>query len=245
MSLLNLARWQTAVVGLVLAVAAVLLVIWWRQQSRRWMGVLAICLAAAPLLGYWASLAFHVADYRAGCDGLCPGYRGAPLPAFQGEAAGGGFLPLGFAVDTLAYLVLLLGWAAFVRAVLHRLRGDGTRRGWLARVGIGLALAVAPFALSPLYLPPPEAHVRGDSQRVAINAQREVYMYDQLASAPVVRVGLDDVRPRPDGEPGMTVCLRTYTYFYLPTGFMFMHMAPDGVHSQSGGVLPRTASCWD
>ena len=86
--------------------------------------------------------------------------------------------------------------------------------------------------------------MRGDPQRVAINARREVFMYDELAPMPVLRVGLEDVRPRKDGQPGMRVCWRTYTLFYLPVGFMYMDMAPEGVHSTRGGVLPRNASCW-
>ena len=43
------------------------------------------------------------------------------------------------------------------------------------------ALVILPLGLAPLYLPPPEAQVRGDSLRVAINARREVYLYDEEA----------------------------------------------------------------
>lgn len=90
--MLRLALWQSALMSLILAVFAVLLTIWWRQQTRRWPIVLAFCLAAAPALTWWTGQAFQVADYRAGCDGLCPGYRGAPAPIYSGQAAGGGFL---------------------------------------------------------------------------------------------------------------------------------------------------------
>lgn len=70
-------------------------------------------------------------------------------------------------------------------------------------------------------------------------------MYRQLADRPILRVGLVDVRPRLDDQPGLRVCLRTYTFFYFPTGFMFLDMTPEGVHSNYGGVLPRTQSCWE
>jgi hypothetical protein len=70
-------------------------------------------------------------------------------------------------------------------------------------------------------------------------------MYDQLSSWPVLRVALEDVRPRPDDEPGMRVCYRTFTVFYLPTGHMYMDMTPEGVHSNNGGVRPLTESCWE
>jgi hypothetical protein len=241
--------------GLGLTIGALLLTIWWRQQSFRWPIVLVICLIAAPLLSWWSGIAFQVADYRAGCDGLCPGYRGAPIATYRGEAAGGSFLPGMFVLNSLIYLALLLGWSAVVRAVLlptgavkggllvSGMRGFAWRRWWL-QILLGLILLGGPFVLAPLYLPPPEAHVRGDPQRIAINARREVYLYDRLAPAPVLRVGLEDVRLRPDGQPGMRVCLQLYTYLYLPIGHMFLDMTPEGVHSNGGGVIFLDASCW-
>lgn len=242
--MIALATWQAVILGLLLAAAAALLVVWWRQQSARWAVVLVSCLLAAVALSWWSGQAFRVSDYRAGCDGLCPGFRGAPIATFKGAAAGGGVLPGGFALNSLVYLVLLLGWSAAVRAMLRR-PGADSRRGLIVGGAFGLALLVGPFLLAPLYLPPPEAHVRGDPQRIAINARREVFMYDQLAALPVLRVGLEDVRPRADGQPGMRVCLTTYTFFYIPTGHMVLDMTPEGVHSNNGGVLPYTASCWE
>jgi hypothetical protein len=243
--------WQAALLGAAISALVVLLAIWWRQQTRRWGLVLAACLVAAFLLSAWSGLAFHVPDYRAGCDGLCPGYRGAPIPTYRGEAAGGVFLPGMFLVNTLVYLVLLLGWSALARAVLVRVeyaqspaRGYPSGGAWKQTL-LAAILIVIPIALAPFYLPPPQAHVRGDPQRVAINAQREVYMYDQLSPMPVLRVGLEDVRPRGDDQPGMRVCLSTYTLFYLPVGHMYLDMAPEGVHSTGGGVLPRQQSCWE
>jgi CDP-diglyceride synthetase len=247
----RLESWQAAILGVAITALVVLLTIWWRQQTRRWGIVLAACVTAAVLLSWWSGLAFQVADYRAGCDGLCPGHGGAPIPTFRGETAGGAFLPGMFLVNTLVYLVLLLGWSALVRAVLIRMeysRGPtkaySPASDWRPLI-LGLILIVLPLALAPFYLPPPQAHVRGDPQRIAINAQREVYMFDQLASMPVLRVGLEDVRPRRDGQPGMRVCLSTYTLFYLPVGHMYLDMAPEGVHSTGGGVLPRRESCWE
>lgn len=246
----HLDSWQAALLGVAVTAFVVLLAIWWRQQTRHWGIVLTACIAAALLLSWWSGLAFQVADYRAGCDGLCPGYRGAPIPTFKGETTGGAFLPGMFLVNALVYLLLLLGWGALVRAVLIRVespqnpaKGYSSASAWRPFV-LALFLIVLPLALAPFYLPPPQAHVRGDPQRIAINARREVYMFDQLASMPVLRVGLEDVRPRRDGQPGMRVCLSTYTLFYLPVGHMYLDMAPEGVHSTGGGVLPRQESCW-
>jgi hypothetical protein len=229
--------------GGVIVLLVVLLGIWWRQQTGRWGLVLGVCTAAALFLSWWSGVAFQVADYRAGCDGLCPGYRGAPIPTFRGETAGGAFLPGMFFLNLLVYLMLLLAWGALIRAILTKLESNGPIPTWRPVV-VGIALAVLPFVLAPLYLPPPEARVYYDPQRVAINAQREVYLYDNLATMPVLRVGLEDVRPRRDGQPGMRVCLSMYTFFYLPTGHMFLDMAPDGIHSTGGGVVPRQESCW-
>lgn len=230
--------------GLVFALGATLLVIWWRQQSRRWVIVLAVSLSAAPALSWWSGQVFQVADYRAGCAGLCPGFRGAPFVVYNGEAAGGAFLPGGFLLNTLLFLVILLAWGAVVRAVIHGLTAGANRAVWRVVV-VGLILGVAPFAFSPWFLPPPEAHVRGDSLRVAINARREVFMYDHQVPWPVLRVGLEDVRPRPDGEPGLRVCLRTYTFFYMPTGALYLDMTRQGVHSNRGGFVLPSASCWE
>ena len=194
--MLNLVLWQLILVGLLAVIAAVLLTIWWRQQSRRWIIFVVICLLLAPAASWWSGIAFQVPDYRAGCDGLCLGYQGAPIPFVRGEAAGRTFLPLWFLTNTLAYTVIALGWGAIIHAILQHLTIDSNSHPG-RNIIIGLALIIIPLAVSPWILPPPEARVRGDSQRVAINAWREVYMYDQLASLPVMRVGLEDVRPRP------------------------------------------------
>ncbi|MCX7671787.1 MAG: hypothetical protein N2439_17175 [Anaerolineae bacterium] len=239
----QLTLWQTILLGIGLALAALLMAIWWRQQTYRWPIIVAFSLVAALLLSWYSGLAFRVEDYRAGCDGLCPGYAGAPVPFWRGAAAGGDWVPGFFVVNTLAYVVILLGWGMFMRAVMHALCPDGRGVGW-RRFLLGVALVVIPTAFSPRVLPPPEAHVRGDSQRIAINARREVYMYSHQASAPVLQAGLEDVRPRRDGQPGMRVCLRIYTFFYVPIGHMYLDMTAEGVHSNAGGVRALDESCW-
>lgn len=238
-----LASWPAALLGVVLAILAVLIAIWWRQQTYRWIIVVALCLLLAPLLSLWSGETFVIEDYRAGCDGLCPGFAGAPVAFRRGAAAGNEFLPGMFTVSVVTYLVILLLWSMVLRVVLSNVAvGRRSRTG--RQCVVGLALVVGPLALAPLVLPPPQAHVRGDSQRIAINAQREVYLYDGEAPAPALRVGLTDVRPRGDGQPGMRVCLRVYTLFYLPIGHMYLDMTPEGVHSNAGGVLTGETSCW-
>jgi hypothetical protein len=31
----------------------------------------------------------------------------------------------------------------------------------------------------------------------------------------------------------------------MPVGSMYMDMAPEGIHSTAGGVLPHSESCWE
>lgn len=235
--------WQAILLGIGLALAALLMAIWWRQQTYRWPIIVAFCLLAGLALSWYSGLTFRVDDYRAGCDGLCPGYAGAPIPFWRGEAAGGDWAPGLFLVNTLAYIVILLGWGMVLITILRAFWPDG-HKNTLRRSALGLALVVIPLAFSPRVLPPPTAHVRGDPQRIAINAQREVYLYSHQAPAPVLQVGLEDVRPRKDGRPGMRVCLRLYTFFYLPIGHMYLDMTAEGVHSNAGGVRPLDESCW-
>jgi len=238
-----ISTWMAILAGVALIVAAILLTIWWRQHTFQWAMVLTICLIAAPLLSWWSGEVFVVEPYRAGCDGLCTGYRGAPIATYRIGGEGVEFSPVGFAVNSLVYLAIALSWSALIHAIVGRF-GELGRNAVLVQLALGLILAIGPVAFSPLFLPPPQARVRGDPQRIAINAQREVYLYDQEAEAPLLRVGLQDVRPRSDGEGGMRVCLRVYTFFYLPAGNMFLDMTPEGVHSNAGGVLPNETSCW-
>jgi hypothetical protein len=223
---------------------AILLTIWWRQQTFRWPILLLVCMVIAPLMSWWSGLAFQVSDYRAGCDGLCPGFRGAPILIARGESAGGEFLPGMFLLNSAVYLVLLLSWSGIVRTLLRSVSAAAQRRTWY-HVVLAVVLLFSPLALAPLYLPPPEARVRGDPMRIAINAGREVYLYDQFASSQILRVALEDVRPRNDGQTGMRVCLRTYSFFYMPNGRMYLDMTAEGVHSNGGGVVPLEQSCWD
>lgn len=244
--------------ALALVVLAALLTLWWRQQTFRWPAVLAVSLLIAPLLTWWSGELFEVAPYRAGCDGLCPGRLGAPFATHLIDGSGPELLVTGVVLDALIYLVVALGWAAILRAVMHQL-ANLPRNALLVQILLGALLIIGPIALAPWFLPPPEATVRGDPQRIAINARREVYLYDQDATSSVLRVGLVDVRPRPDGQDGMRVCLSTYTFFYLPAGYMYLDMTPEGVHSYTGGILPPgqalrsdapssdlgSAQCWE
>ncbi len=241
--MLTLSLWAAIPAGLVFLVLSVLLTVWWRQQTYRWALIVALCLLLAPLLSWWSGNAFRVEPYRAGCDALCIGRAGAPIATYRLESDHEVFLPAGFAVNTLLYLALTLAWGAVVRTFVVR-AGELARHAFLIQAGLVLLLGAGPVAIAPLVLPAPQAQARGDPLRIAINAQREVYMYDQDAAAPVLRVALEDVRPRVDGQQGMRVCLRAYTFFYLPTGYLYLDMTPEGVHSNGGGALPNGASCW-
>ena len=56
---------------------------------------------------------------------------------------------IGFLLDILIYFLLLLGWAAVVRAALARLQAE-TRRSLVAQDAVGVGLFVTPILLAPL-----------------------------------------------------------------------------------------------
>jgi hypothetical protein len=236
---------QGAAIGLAAGIAALLLIVWWRQQTERWPLALALCLVLAPVLSWWSGWAFRVDDYYAGCDAVCPGSQGAPLSIYAAASAGGALITGRFLLNAMIYLVVALAWTGLCRAlVLWSAALERGRRQWW-RLVLLVALAVGPLALSPLLVPPPEASARGDPLRIAINARREAPVYAQLLAAPLLRVGLEDVRPRPDGGTGMRVCFRVYSLFYMPVGHMYLDMAPEGVRSSGGGILSLADGCWD
>ena len=113
--------WVAIPVGLALLVVAVLLAIWWRQQTFRWALVVVLCLLLAPLLSWWSGRVFRVEPYRAGCDALCVGRAGAPIATarIDGDIED---LPAAWIsrVNTLLYLALTLAWMAVVRSVVVR-----------------------------------------------------------------------------------------------------------------------------
>jgi hypothetical protein len=146
-------------------------------------------------------------------------------------------------LNALIYLVVVLGWSGVVRTLVVRSGGPAQRFG-CGHSLLAVVLALAPFCLAPFYIPPPEARVRGDPQRIAINARREVSGYGDLSRVPIWRVALEDVRPRPDGSPGMRVCLRAYTLFYWPIGSVWLDMTPEGVRSTRAGLEPLNRTCW-
>ena len=51
--------------------------------------------------------------------------------------------------------------------------------------------------------------------------------------------------PARTASRGCAVCLSAYTFLYVPVGRMYLDMTPEGVHSNAGGMLPRSASCWE
>ena len=105
---LYFAGWQDLVfAGLGLLMGG-LLVVWWRQQSRRWYSIFAGTLLLGMLLNVSSYFLFVVPPHFAGCSVGCPGRLGYPLPFATIDLDGEAKLYL---VDFLLNLVLL--WLLF------------------------------------------------------------------------------------------------------------------------------------
>ena len=89
-----------------------------------------------------------------------------------------------------------------------------------------LLLVVVPWALLPRFLEPPQPITSGEELRLVNNARRAAESTYRLTGLWVQRLALEDLRqlaPNPlseaapnESEVRSQVCLRGYTYFYLP-----------------------------
>ncbi|MFZ1769669.1 MAG: hypothetical protein WAU00_10760, partial [Caldilinea sp.] len=91
--------------------------------------------------------------------------------------------------------------------------------------------------------------------RLVTNARRAAETTYGITGLWVHRLALEDLRqlsPNPLGEttPDLTairsqVCLRGYTYFYIPWRRYRVSLEPTGVNALSITELPLNGSCWD
>ncbi len=238
-------------IGLALGV---LMVLWWREQSPSWYGVLAGSLLASALLALGSAYLFVLPPRLVGCvEEICPGQLGYPLPF--GQLGPGGERSRIFLGDFLLNMELL--WLAVLgSSVAWRflaLAVDLPRR-TLRGKALFLFLAVLlPWALLPRFAPPPQPPVQGEALRVAVNAQRVAEVTYRITGLWVQRLALEDVRWIPIqvpavlqgiGQPQAQVCLRGYTYFYIPWQRYRITLDRVGVTPVQMEPLPLAGSCW-
>ena len=210
-----------AIAGLILSL---LLIIWWRQQSSAWFRVAVSTFLAAVVLAILSFYLFVMPPYSAGCPDGCPGWRGYPLRMARVEVDGTSIV--GIADFALNVLILWLLWLA--ATVVWRIMATALEweaRSTRVRALFVFFLVVLPWALMPRILNPPQLQVSGEDQRMANNALRAAEFTYGITGLWVQRLGLEDVRrsgtleaaPLSEGDVAPNqVCLRGYTYFFLP-----------------------------
>lgn len=247
------AGWQDMIFGGVGLVFGVLLVIWWRQQSDHWYSIFAATLLAGMFLNVSSYFLFVVPPYAAGCPSVCVGRLGYPLPfaALRPDSA-----PELYLVDFLLNLILLwlfcLGgsvlWRVLSEAVELRFR---SRR---FRLGFFLIVAVLPWATLPRYFNPPQIELQGEYMRIAINANRAAEMTYGVTGLWVQRLAVEDIRYMPlevpsifsgIDQPQSQVCLRGYTWFYIPWQRYLVTLDRMGVTALNMQRLGLEGSCWE
>ena len=232
-----------AVLGVLLyLLVTALAVIWWLRSGRQGLDWV---MAAAPLsfgLSYLTSILFRTPDYLAGCEGWCPGWRGAPFPTHVSDGVGSmQFNPAGFIANAALFYTAILILSAGVAWLARQLKWWERRRRW--RIGFVLLVVILPLALLPSLLPLREPALSGQEQRYAINAKRAWRWQLQSRRLSDRRLIVEDVRLHPDGERHR-VCLRAYTWFYMPYDKVYVDLDPAGVRATGGGVIPLSDSCW-
>lgn len=249
---LYFAGWQDMLLaGLGLTLGA-LLVIWWRQQSKRWYSLFAGTLLLGMLLNVASYYLFVIPPYLVGCPTGCVGRLGYPLPFATISLNESSKLYL---VDFLLNLILL--WLLWLgSSVLWRVLSDAVElhlRPFRFRLAFFLLVGILPWALVPRYLNPPQIETYGEDQRIAINAQRAAELTYDVTGLWIQRLAVEDIHYTPlqvpsifggAQQPQAQVCLRGYTWFYIPWQRYLLTLDRTGVTALNMERVGLTGSCW-
>ncbi|MFN2202394.1 MAG: hypothetical protein ACK2UO_14405 [Caldilineaceae bacterium] len=243
--------WRHLILAVFGTILLVLLMIWWSQQTQHWFRIAIGTFLLALLLAIGSYYLFVVPAHGAGCDGLCPGWRGYPLPFARVELDGSDTIaPLDFMLNLLMLWLLWMGAATF-----WYLASIGVRwwaRSWRGRLVFIVVLVLLPWALLPRILNPPQPMPGGEDLRLAVNARRSAEFTYRITGLWVQRLALEDIRhsqPNAAVAPlrqvtDNEVCLKGYTYFYLPWRRYRIALDQSGVTAQSLTEVPLDGSCW-
>ena len=229
-----------------------LLLIWWRQQSERWYSVFALTLLAAALMDLATFSLFVVPPHNVGCPDGCAGHMGYPLPfaiiGLNGEIS---LFLLDFVLNLLLIWLLLFVLTAIARFVAEAV--DLASRSRRFKVGFFVIVFILPLALLPRYFNPPEPPVFGDELRLSVNARRAAETTYNVTGFWIQRLALEDIRYPPIqvpdtfggiDRPQSQICLRGYTYFYIPWMRYRVTLDRPGVTPLNMTRVPLTGSCW-
>ena len=247
------ADWLDLGIGVAGVILVTLLIIWWRQQTRYWFRIVTGTFLMALLFCIGSYYLFVVPPHYASCPSGCPGWRGFPLPfariSFDDNSQVG---PLDFLLNLLMLWLLWLG-----ASLSWSLLGVGFQwwnRTWRTRLLFIFLVVLLPLALMPRILNPPQPRATGEDLRLAVNARRSAEFTYRITGIWVQRLALEDIRrsaqelapPSPfAGATVNQVCLRGYTYFYLPWRRYLITLDPSGVTALSLEDVPLEGSCWE
>ena len=244
---------QDGVLALAAGLLLLLLIIWWRQQTRHWFRIAVATLLAALLLCVGSYYFFIVPPHYASCPPGCTGWRGFPLPVARISLAGETrMFPLDFMLNLLMLWLLWLGGSLVWRLAAMAIRWEN--RNWRVRLLFFVFLVLLPWALLPRILNPPQPRTVDEDLRLAVNARRSAEFTYRITGIWVQRLALEDIhRSAATRDPaslfGETVvnevCLRGYTYFYMPWRRYRVTLDPSGVTALQLTEVPLTGSCWE
>lgn len=245
-------NWQQLALAAVGLVLLILLVIWWRQQSTHWFRIVTVTLLVALLMAIGSYYFFEVPVYYANCPAGCIGWRGFPLRFAVIDLRNVSYLaPVDFALNVMTLWLLWLTASVTWRLLAITLRWE--QWGWRRRLIFFVVTMVLPWALTPRLVNPPEPAVAGEYARLAINARRAAEFTYDITGIWVQHLALEDVRIL-DAEldpsleaanrVGGQVCLRGYTYFFIPWRRYRIDLDGIGRTALRLEEIPLTDRCW-
>jgi hypothetical protein len=247
----SFAGWPDAALAGLALLFALLLIVWWRQQTRQWFRIAAGLALVSLLLCIASYYLFEVPAYYASCPQGCLGWRGYPRPFASLELDGSSLIaPLDFALN---WLMLWLLW--LVASVVWRILALAFRwseRSLRARLLFIGVVCLLPWALLPRFVAPPQPNPQGEDLRLATNALRSAEFTYRITGFWVQRLALEDVRRLPVAgefdidtvnQVGSQVCLRGYTYFYVPWRHYRIDLNRSGITALSLAQLSLAEPC--
>ena len=249
------AGWRDLPLALLALLLIVLQIIWWRQQTRAWFRIATGTLLAALLLNIGSLSLFVVPPHQVGCPAACAGRAGFPLAVALLPPGGGEYVaPVDFGLNLL--LLWLVSITALLVWVLLGTAFEWWRRSWRARLPFVVLVVVLPWALLPRILNPPAPQPAGEQLRLATNAQRAAEFTYRISGLWVQRLALEDMREIAPGSPGSApgsleeqgvtqVCLRSYTYFYVPWRRYRLTLDASGTTPLNMVQMPLDQPCWE
>lgn len=246
--------WGDLPIALVGGVLLLLLTLWWQQQSRGWFRIVLVTLLVSLLLSIASYYLFVVPAYSVSCPGGCSGWRGYPLRIARVNIEGRNEIAvLDFALNVLLLWLLWLAASVVLRLGASVLRWENRSRRWrVLFISLGLVL---PWALLPRVLNPPQPQVSGEDLRLVNNAQRAAEFTYAITGPIVQRLAVEDMRRNVQpgeidavirsAQPGSQVCLRGYTYFFIPWQRYRISLDANGATALDLVTLPLSGSCWE